>query len=53
MRHEQDGEAQLGPGGVNVHRAADYTNPPRWRQRGGAATKYSPILIAREGEVKY
>ncbi len=23
------------------------------RQRGGAATKYSPIMIAREGEVKY
>jgi 5,5'-dehydrodivanillate O-demethylase len=23
------------------------------RQRGGASTKYSPILIAREGEVKY
>ena len=23
------------------------------RQRGGAATKYSPVLISREGEVKY
>jgi 5,5'-dehydrodivanillate O-demethylase len=23
------------------------------RQRGGAASKYSPILIQREGEVKY